>query len=118
MERYNPDAGIGPTPDQAAQAGINPGDVFAAQNFFQLQSAGDANLSINQLIFNGSYIVGIQASNAYKELSVKQANKTKGDIAADVAKSYFNVLINKDRLKSFHCKPCSDWIHFIEILLP
>ncbi len=99
--RYSPGASIGPTADQAAQAGINPGDVFAAQNFFQLQSAGDANLSINQLIFNGSYIVGVQASQAYKELAVKQANKTKGDIASDVAKSYFNVLINKDRLDLF-----------------
>ena len=99
--RYSPAASIGPTAEQAVQAGINPGDVFAAQNFFQLQSAGDANLTINQLIFNGSYIVGIQASNAYKELAVKQANKAKGDIAADVAKSYFNVLINRDRLALF-----------------
>lgn len=96
-----PESTFGINNTQAQQLGVNPGDVFAAQNFFQLQSAGDANLSINQLIFNGSYIVGIQASNAFKELAVKQANKAKGDIAADVAKSYFNVLINRDRLRLF-----------------
>ncbi|MFT6867229.1 MAG: outer membrane protein [Cyclobacteriaceae bacterium] len=99
--QYSPNSTIGPTADQALQAGINDGDVFAAENFFQLKGAGDANLSINQLIFNGSYIVGLQASNTYKELSIKQKIKTKGDVTSDVAKSYFNVLINQDRLRLF-----------------
>ncbi len=99
--QYGPNSPFGPTADQAQQAGIKDGDVFAAENFFQLKGSGDANLSINQLIFNGSYIVGLQASNTYKELSIKQKEKTKGDITADVAKSYFNVLINQDRLKLF-----------------
>jgi outer membrane protein len=101
FSQYQPGSTFGVTDAQAAALGINAGDVYAAQNFFQLKGSGDASLSINQLIFNGSYIVGIQASNAYKELAVKQSNKTKGDISADVAKSYFNVLINKDRLELF-----------------
>lgn len=94
-------SGFGVSPAQAADLGIQDGDVYAAENFFQLQSAGDASLSINQLIFNGSYIVGLQASQAYKDLSIKQREETEGRIAVAVGKAYFSVLINEDRLKLF-----------------
>lgn len=96
--QYNSESAIGLTPNQAQQLGVNEGDTYAATNFFQLQAAGDASLSINQLIFNGSYIVGLQASKVYKELSVNQKAETVGRVKADVAKAYFNVLINRDRL--------------------
>ncbi|MEO9967378.1 MAG: TolC family protein [Reichenbachiella sp.] len=99
--QYTPGSSFGPTADQAAQAGIESGDVYASENFFQLKGAGDANLNIDQLIFNGSYFVGLKASKAFKNLAIKQKNKTKGDIQSDVAKSYFNVLINEDRLRLF-----------------
>lgn len=85
--------------DADAQAlGINPGDVFAAQNFFQLKGYGDANVGINQLIFNGSYIVGLQASQAYKDLSFKEANQTNETIRLNVSKAFYNVLIAEERL--------------------
>ncbi|MFY0600848.1 MAG: TolC family protein [Cyclobacteriaceae bacterium] len=99
--QWSPNSSIGPNADQAQQLGIEEGDVYAAENFFQLQSAGDASLSINQLIFNGSYIVGLQASRVFKELSVNQKEETAGQRKADVAKAYFNVLVNEDRLKLF-----------------
>lgn len=99
--QWSPDAGIGPNADQAQALGIQEGDVYAAENFFQLPAAGDASLSINQLIFNGSYIVGLQASKVYKELSVQQREETEGETKADIAKAYFNVLVNEDRLKLF-----------------
>ncbi|MEJ0032222.1 MAG: hypothetical protein WDO15_18430 [Bacteroidota bacterium] len=41
--------------------GLAPGSVVSAQNFFQLQSSGDVNVSVNQLLFNGSYFVGLRA---------------------------------------------------------
>ena len=82
-------------------AGAQAGDVYATENFFQLKANGDANISINQLIFNGSYIVGLQASNAYKELSTKQRLYVEGERKASVAKAFFNVLINKDRLELY-----------------
>ncbi|MEP0367283.1 MAG: TolC family protein [Cyclobacteriaceae bacterium] len=94
-------SGFGPSDAEAQALGMQAGDVFAAQNFFQLKSSGDASLSIDQLIFSGSYIVGLQASNAYKDLAIKQKVKTEGDIKSDVAKAYFNVLINQDRERLF-----------------
>ena len=96
---YQPGSPFGVNDSIAGVLGIQPGDIFAAQNFFQLQSAGDASLSVNQLIFNGSYIVGLQASNAYKELAVRQANQTREEVVMSVSKAYYNLLIMRERLE-------------------
>jgi outer membrane protein len=82
--------------------GAQNGDVLAAQNFFQLKSSGNAGVTINQLIFNGSYLVGLQAANAYKDLSFKNTAQTKEQIAQNVNKAYYAVLINKERLGLFN----------------
>ena len=81
--------------------GAQNGDVLAAENFFQLRSSGDLGLSINQLIFNGSYIVGLQAANTYKELSQKTTDQTTEQIVEQVTKAYYSVLINKERMELF-----------------
>ena len=78
--------------------GVGDNDIVAAQNFFQLKNNGDAGLSVNQLIFNGSYIVGLQASQAYKDLAIKNYNQTEEELVLNVSKAYYNLLINKERL--------------------
>lgn len=85
--------------DQADQLGLENGDVVALENIFQLKGYGDASLNINQLIFNGSYIVGLQASKAYKELSVKQSLQTDEQIIMNVSKAYYNLLIAREQLE-------------------
>lgn len=82
-------------------SGAQNGDILAAQNFFQLKSSGNASLSINQLIFNGSYLVGLQAASAFKDLSTKAADQTKEQIIQQVTKAYYGVLINKERIQLF-----------------
>ena len=75
FSQYNPDQqGF---IDLSAIPGIQAGDVVALQNFFQLKSAGNAQLSVTQILFNGSYLVGLQAANAYRELSTKQKIQSK-----------------------------------------
>lgn len=87
--------------DFSGVPGIQPGDVLGAENFFQLQSAGSASATLNQLIFNGSYIVGLQASRTFKELSAKTAIQTREQIVQQVTKAYYAVLINKERTDLF-----------------
>ncbi len=81
--------------------GAQNGDLLAAQNFFQRKSSGNAGLSINQLIFNGSYLVGLQAASTYKELAAKTSDQTKEQIIQQVTKAYYGVLINKERTELF-----------------
>ena len=87
--------------DLSGVPGIQNGDVVAAQNFFQLKSAGTASVAINQILFNGSYLVGLKASKTYTELSQRAAEQTDQDIIQQVTKAYYSVLINKERAKLF-----------------
>jgi len=59
---------------------------------------GIMDLGINQMIFNGSYFVGLAASKALIELSEKQTIRTKVDIIESVNKAYYVVLNTKERL--------------------
>jgi outer membrane protein TolC len=87
--------------DLSGVPGIQVGDVVAAQNFFQLKNSGNASLTVNQLIFNGSYLVGLQAASTYKDLSVKTTEQTQQDIIQQVTKAYYAVLINRERTRLF-----------------
>lgn len=99
FQRYSPPgSGFSFFPDIP---GINTGDVVAAQNFFQLQGLGDASATINQMIFNGSYIIGLKAAGAYKELSYKNAALTQQNLIQNVTKAYYGVLINNERTQLF-----------------
>ncbi len=81
--------------------GVQDGEVVAMQNFFQLKSAGDAGISIRQLLFNSSYLVGLQAANAYRDLAVKSSDQTREQLIQNVSKAYYSVLINRDRIGLF-----------------
>lgn len=78
----------------------NGNDVAAVDNFFQLRSSGDANITASQIIFNGSYIVGLQTSKTFAELSKKSSQKAAIDVIESIKKAYYMVLINKERLIS------------------
>jgi len=51
------------------------------------------SITASQLIFSGPYIVGLQASKAYKKLSENALVKTDRDIKANVANSYYTTLL-------------------------
>lgn len=58
---------------------------------------GNVALGVSQLIFDGSYFVGLQAARTFRELSTKEHIKTKIDIISAVTTAYYNVLINEER---------------------
>jgi outer membrane protein TolC len=87
--------------DLSSVPGIQDGDVVAMPNFFQLGSSGNAALNINQILFNGSYLVGLKAASAYRELSIRSTKQSKEQTVQQVTKAYYGVLINKDRMNLF-----------------
>jgi outer membrane protein len=98
--QYNPEGGESFF-DLSGIPGIQPGDVVAFPNFFQLGSSGNASLNINQILFNGSYLVGLKAANAYRELSIRSTTQSKEQTIQQVTKAFYGVLINKDRMNLF-----------------
>ncbi|CAN5287015.1 TolC family protein [soil metagenome] len=55
--------------------------------------------SATQLVYSGSYIVGLQASKLYQDLAGKNADRTKIETEADVTKAYYTVLVNNEKKK-------------------
>lgn len=68
-----------------------PTDEFSELQFGTNYN-NSATISANQLLFDGSYIVGLRASKVYKEFSEKNITKTEIQVKEDVAQSYYLVL--------------------------
>lgn len=77
--------------------GGRPGEYFPVK--FGTKYNTTAGVDASQLIFDGSYIVGLQASKTYKELSAKNLQRSKIEAAVAVSKAYYSVLINERRFE-------------------
>lgn len=53
----------------------------------------DSKLTLNQLIFDGSYLVGLQSAKTYLEISQNAKIKTSNELKEIVVNSYGNVLL-------------------------
>jgi len=53
---------------------------------------------VSQIIFSGSYLVGLQAAKVYGELSAKSLDRSKIETNVSVSKAYYGVLINRERI--------------------
>ena len=51
------------------------------------------NLNVSQLIFDGSYIVGLQFSKFYSKMAETAVTNTQNEIKAMVREAYYNVLV-------------------------
>ena len=71
-------------------------DEFAELQFGTSHNA-TSTLSGSQLIFDGSYIVGLRASSIFKQLSIKSLELTKQQVQDSIAAMYYNVLVAQDR---------------------
>ena len=74
-----------------------PGTQIPVQFGVKYQSS--VGLELNQLLFDGSYLVGLQASRTYKELSNKNLTRTRIETAVAVTKAYYSVLVSNEQLK-------------------
>ncbi|MFD0998424.1 TolC family protein [Ohtaekwangia kribbensis] len=81
--------------------GLQPNDVVASPNFFQLPSSGNASITINQLLFSSTYLVGLKAAGTYKELAYKTEQQTQIQVVENVTKAYYAVLVNNERINLF-----------------
>lgn len=80
-----------------------PGEIFGQPGQkipvkFGVKYNSSVGLEASQLLFDGSYLVGLQAARTYKELSSKNTNRNKIETAVAVTKAYFSVLVNNEQL--------------------
>ncbi|HQT23165.1 MAG: transporter [Sphingobacteriales bacterium 17-39-43] len=73
-----------------------PGKLLPVQFGVKYQSS--FGLELNQLLFDGTYLVGLQASKTYKELSSKSLKRSRIETAVAVTKAYYSVLVSNEQL--------------------
>ena len=85
-----------PTTVASAQA-FNP--MAPADQIVELQFGtkynATASLTATQLLFSGSYLVGLQTARKYKIVSEYQKQKSEEEVKEGVLKAYYGVLVSK-----------------------
>ena len=64
-----------------------------------LNNAASAGLSASQLLFSGTYLIGLKAASVYTDLSAKQLAKARIDQKAAITKAYYQVMVGQEQIK-------------------
>lgn len=60
---------------------------------------GNAIASASQLLFDGAFVIGLKAAKTFIELSRKSTLQSEIEIAEQVSKAYYGVLVNRERIE-------------------
>ena len=66
---------------------------------FGVKLQGNVAANVNQLLFDASYKIGLKAASTYRELAQKNITASKINVAEQVAKAYYGVLVSEERIK-------------------
>ncbi|WP_425290816.1 TolC family protein [Spirosoma linguale] len=66
---------------------------------FGVAYSGNATATLNQLLFDASYRLGLKAAETYRQLAQKNIMASKIGVAEQVAKAYYGVLVNEQQIK-------------------
>ncbi|WP_276498666.1 TolC family protein [Pontibacter litorisediminis] len=58
----------------------------------------NATITASQLLFDGSYLIGLKAAKTYTELSRKTTAQSEIEVAEQVSKAYYSVLVSGERM--------------------
>ncbi len=93
---YNIKVPVSVLPAQIVDENADPG-TFVAVPFAPRQSA-NLNATLTQLIFDGSYIVALEASQTFLDFSKNANNKTKLEVRKGVINAYGGVLLSQENV--------------------
>jgi outer membrane protein len=93
-------ATVGPDFSKYAQTGvIDPNAPLVQFPFGAVKYNNTYSLQASQLLFSGTYIVGLQSVKTFKELSQRSLVRTKIETNVAVTKAYYQVLVSNEQLK-------------------
>lgn len=61
---------------------------------FGVQHTAGASITASQMLFNGSYLVGLQAAKTYSDLSLQAKEQNDEEVRVNVTKAYYGALVN------------------------
>ena len=80
---------IFPDPQTGQQTAFRVGNQFTTA----------ASIDATQLLFDGTFFLGLKAAKDYVELSSLQANRTQIEVKTNITKAYYLVLITKQNIQ-------------------
>ncbi|WPR75774.1 TolC family protein [Algoriphagus sp. NG3] len=75
----------------------NPSEVIPIR--LGLAYSSNLGVTVTQMIFDGSFFIGLRAAKTYKSLTEYDRIKVENDVIENVKKAYFGVLVNAERIK-------------------
>jgi len=78
---------------------ISFGDPDAPPIKLGVKNSGTYNITLSQLVFSGEYLVGLQASKTFKELSENNYEKKKIDAKDSISSNYYTILVLKKSIE-------------------
>ena len=94
-----PAGGFGPPASTTAASGTQPENAGVTAIPFGVNFQGNVQATLNQLLYDASYKIGLKAASKLRELSQKNITASKINVAEQVAKAYYNVLVSEERIK-------------------
>lgn len=81
-----------------------PGEIFGQPGTqipvqFGVKYQSTFGLEVNQILFDGTYLVGLQAAKTYRELSAKNTRRSRIETAVAVSKAYYSVLVSNEQVE-------------------
>ncbi|MBB4805686.1 outer membrane protein TolC [Chryseobacterium defluvii] len=75
-----------------------PGTYIPVQ--FGLKQTATAGITLKQLLFNGSYLVGLQSAKAYRETAALAEEKTEISVKEGIMMSYAAVIVTDENIQT------------------
>ena len=75
----------------------NPSDVIPLR--FGVSYSSGLGVTVSQMIFDGSFFVGLRAAKTLQQLTDFDLVKAENDVIENVKKAYFGVLVNQERIR-------------------
>ena len=94
-----PAGGFGAPASGTAASGTQPDNASVTAIPFGVNFQGNATATLNQLIYDASYKIGLKAASTLRELSQKNITASKITVAEQVSKAYYNVLVSEEQIK-------------------
>jgi len=76
-----------------------PGEGGLQAITFVQPYTGNAAVTGSQLLFDGSYLIGLKAAKTYTDLSRKATAQSEIEVAEQVSKAYYSVLVSGERMQ-------------------
>lgn len=77
--------------------GPPPGEYIELQ--FGTKNNLSAGITLNQLIFDGRYFIGLQYAKIFEQLSAESVEKSEEDVKQTVTSTYYNILVGEEAIK-------------------